>query len=409
MRRSPLLPIFLVVLVDVLALTIMIPLLPFYSQHFGASPFVYGLLLSTFSLCQLVSGPILGGLSDRFGRRPLLLISQIGTLGGLLLLAWADTLWLIFVARIIDGVTAGNLSIAHPYVSDVTTPQNRARAFGLIGVAFGVGFIIGPGITGLLSPYGYAVPVLGAAAMSALSVLATYFLLPADPPRPVDDGAAGEPPPRRLGLLSWGIYLEYFRRPVLGRLLVQFFLFCFGFSLFVSGFALFAERRFTWHGQPFGPREVAAVFIFTGVLGIILQGGLLGRLVARYGERRLVIAGFLLAAVGYVGLGLAYSIAALAVVAAVSSVGNGMLRPALTSEVTHLTGRREQGVALGLTQSLYSVAAIVAPLVGNAMIGAGWLTGWALASGAVAGLAFVLALATRTPPPSAEPPPAPGA
>lgn len=391
MRRSPLLPIFLIVLVDVLALTILIPLLPFYAQHHGASPFVYGVLLSVFAVCQFLSGPPLGALSDRYGRRRVLLLSQLGTFVGLLLLAYADSLALVFVARIIEGATAGNLSVAQAYVSDVTSRENRAKGFALIGVAFGVGFVIGPGITALLSPYGIAVPILGAAAMSALSILATWFLLPDAPPPAPEPGA---PPVFRPSVLRIGGYLHYLRRPLLGRLLGQFFLFSLAFSLFTSGFALFAERRFTWNGHPFGEREVAVAFIYVGALGVLLQGGLLGRLVARFGERRLVIAGFLLSAIGYAGLGAAHGIAMLGVVAAVSSAGSGVLRPSLTSEVTHAAGRHEQGAALGLTQSLFSLAMIISPLVGNALIDAGWLGVWAGAAAAISAAGFALALST---------------
>src|SRR5687768_3458908 len=139
-ERSPLGPIFLIVLVDVLALTIMIPLLPFYSTEFGASPVMVGMLFAVFSACQLVSGPILGNLSDRFGRKPLLLISQAGMLVSLLVLAFANSLTMLFIGRIISGTTAGNLTIAQAYITDHTRPENRTRAFGVIGIAFGLGF-----------------------------------------------------------------------------------------------------------------------------------------------------------------------------------------------------------------------------------------------------------------------------
>ena len=140
MKKSLLLPIYLIVMVDVLALTLILPLLPFYAENFGASPFVVGLLIATFAVCQLISGPILGRISDRVGRRPVLLVSQLGTFIGLLILAFAGSLWMVFLSRVIDGVTAGNLSIAQAYISDVTEPGNRAKAFGMIGVAFGLGF-----------------------------------------------------------------------------------------------------------------------------------------------------------------------------------------------------------------------------------------------------------------------------
>src|SRR5579863_4110873 len=176
--RSPLLPIFLIVLVDVLGLTIILPLLPFYAEHFGASATVVGLLISSYACCQLIAGPILGRMSDHMGRKPLLIVSQLGTLIGFLILAFAGSLWMVFLSRIIDGLTAGNLSLAQAYIADVTTPENRARSFGVIGIAFGIGFLIGPGISGFLSQYGYSYPILAAAFLSASSVMCTATLLP---------------------------------------------------------------------------------------------------------------------------------------------------------------------------------------------------------------------------------------
>ncbi len=396
-RRSPLLPIFLIVLVDILGLTIILPLLPFYAEHFGASAFEVGLLVASYAACQLVSGPILGRLSDRFGRRPLLLISQTGTMGGFILMAFANSLPLLFLARVIDGTTAGNLSLAQAYVADVTEPKDRARSFGIIGIAFGIGFLIGPAISGYLSQFGLATPVFAAAGLSFSSIVATYTLLPSGPPpqRAEADGDAA-PGGRRLGLFQWGTYAEYFRRPVLRGLLAQFFLFILAFATFVSGFALFCERRFTWDGVAFGAREVGYVFAYVGFLGIILQGKLLGPLVARFGEARLVIAGFLSAAIAYVVLGFAHGMALLGISATISSFGNGVLRPALTSQITQVVGRHEQGVVLGLTQSLSSTAMIIAPLVGNALIHYKALTAWAMVAAGFVATGFIVAATARS-------------
>src|SRR6202171_638114 len=213
LRRSPLLPIFLIVSVDVLGLTIILPLLPFYAERMGATPAVVGLLVASYALCQLIAGPILGRMSDTMGRRPLLIVSQVGTLIGFLILAWANSLWLVFVSRIIDGLTAGNLSLAQAYISDVTRPEERARSFGIIGIAFEIGFLIGPAISGFLSQFSYQYPIFAAAALSATSILATYFLLPNNKPD------AGDGAHRRLTLLDWRTYLAYFRRPELAPLL----------------------------------------------------------------------------------------------------------------------------------------------------------------------------------------------
>ena len=274
LRRSPLLPIFLIVCVDVLGLTIILPLLPFFAEKLGASPTVVGLLVSTYAFCQLIAGPLLGRMSDHVGRRPLLLVSQAGTFIGFLILAWSNSLWLVFLSRIIDGLTAGNLSLAQAYIADVTKPEDRAKSFGIIGIAFGMGFLVGPGVSGYLSQFGYQVPILCAAGLSATSILSTYFFLPNT--TSAEKGSHAE---RRFTLLDWRTYFGYFRRPDLAPLLWQFFAFAFAFSTYMSGFALFAERRFTWHAHPFGPKEVGYLYAYSGLLGVILQGGLIGRLV----------------------------------------------------------------------------------------------------------------------------------
>jgi|SRR5579884_11378 len=351
----------------------MYPLLPFYAEHFGASPTVVGLLISTYAACQLVSGPLLGRMSDRMGRRPLLLVSQAGTFLGFLILANAWSLWLVFLSRVIDGLTAGNISLAQAYISDVTEPAKRAKAFGVIGVAFGVGFLFGPAISGYLVQYGFAAPIYVAAGLSATSIACTFFLLPSHRPEP-----AGEAEPRRLALLDWGNYIRFFRQPELGPLLWQFFAFSTSFAAFMAGFALFAERRFTWHGHPFGTREVGYVYAWSGFIGAFVQGGLVGPLVRWFGERRLVRIGFAVSAITAAALGWTYSIALLLAVVAVSSIGSGPLRPALTSLITQAAGRGNTGAVLGLNQSLMSVAQIVSPFVAGLLIDRGMLVSWAL-------------------------------
>jgi len=383
LRKSPLLPIFLIVSVDVLGLTIILPLVPFYAEHYGASPAVVGLLVSLYALCQLVAGPMLGRLSDHMGRRPLLLVSQVGTFVGFLILAYANALWLIFLSRAIDGLTAGNLSLAQAYISDVTKPEDRAKSFALIGIAFGMGFLIGPALSGFLSKFSYQYPIFVAAGLSFTSIVATYFLLPSVTPATADDAT-----PRKFKLLDWGNYVRYFREPGLGPLLWQFFAFTFAFSMFMSGFALFAQRRYIWHGEAFGPEQVGYVYAFLGLLGVILQGGLIGRLVKWMGEVNLARAGFLLGLVGLVALGFTYSIPLLLIAAAIGSSGTGIIRPTVTSLITQKAGRSEQGVILGLTQSLNSISAIAAPALAGFLIDHSLLSTWAVTAGVVCGIAL---------------------
>jgi MFS transporter, DHA1 family, tetracycline resistance protein len=397
MKRSPLLPIFLVVLVDVLGFAIVYPLLPFYAEKFGATPLTATTLVSVYALCSLFATPVIGRLSDQFGRRRLLLLSQAGTCLGFIVLGNAEALWMVYAGRILDGITAGNLSTAQAYISDHTEPQNRAKAFGIIGIAFGIGFSFGPAMAGWLGGYGYHVPFLAAACLSAGSMICTYTLLEPGAPRGRDTtGVIPEakltgPGGTRPGLFDREVYLDYVRRPGLGSLYLQFFLFTFAFSAFMSGFALFAERRFSWT-----VREVGYMFTYSGILGMIVQGGLLGRLVKRLGEVRLVLSGFVAIVVAYLLLGFAETLAVLVVLSTIAAFGTGVLRPVLTSQLTQKVGRHEQGVALGIAGSLSSLAMTLAPPTGGSLLDHHWLVAWTLVPASAAALGLLVALINRS-------------
>ena len=383
MRHSPLLAIFLIVAVDVLGLTIMIPLLPFYAEKLGATPFQVGWLVGAYAACQLISGPLLGRLSDSTGRKPLLLVSQVGTFIGFIITAFAPNLLVLFLARMIDGATAGNLSLAQAYISDITKPEERAKSFGVIGIAFGIGFLLGPAVSGILAKSDYRYPVFAAAGLSALSILATSLLLPEAKPVKNIDG-------RRLSLIAWGEYVKYFREPRLATRLWQFLLFAFPFAMFTSSFPLFAERRFTWHGAPFGPEQTGFVYAWAGFLGILTQGPALGKLVKKFGESALNRVGFASYAVGYALLALSHSIPMLALAATVTAFG-GLIRPALTSLITQAAPKTEQGSVLGLTQSLTSVATIAAPPFAGILIQHGALTTYGMAAALITAIGLILA------------------
>jgi len=388
LRPSPLLAIFLIVAVDVLGLTIMIPLLPFYAEKLGATPTEVGLLIAVYAACQLFSGPLLGRLSDVTGRKPLLLLSQVGTLIGFLILAFAPSLWVVFVARVIDGATAGNLSLAQAYISDVTKPEERAKSFGVIGIAFGMGFLIGPAISGYLAKFDYRDPIFAAAALSATSILSTYFLLPA-----VKAGAGPVEGPggRRISLLQWGEYGRYFRDPALAVYLFEFLSFGFAFAMFTAGFPLFAERRLTWHGTRFGPEQVGFTWAWAGFLGIFLQGPALGKMVKRFGESRLNRLGFLSYAAGYATLAFCFSIPVLIAATTILALGS-LVRPTLTSMITQAAPSEELGVVLGLTQSLTSIAQITGPPIAGFLIQRGMLSTWGMTAAAVSLIGLTLAI-----------------
>jgi predicted MFS family arabinose efflux permease len=385
-KSPPTLPVFLIVLVDVLGLTMLIPLLPFYAKAFGASDVAVGALLSVYAAFSLVAGPPLGSLSDRFGRKPVLLVSQLGTFLGFVMLAFAPNLWIVFLSRMLDGATAGNITVAQAYIADVTRPRERAKHFGLIGIAFGIGFLIGPAATSVVSrQFGDRMAILAAAGLSALSILATLTLLPRNPPRPEPEpGDLPASAHRRPSPFSVGIFAHFFQRPELAPLLWQFLAFSMSFSFFMGGFALFAERRFG-----FGTTDVAYVLTYAGFLGVIVQGGLLQRLIKMLGERTLAIVGFVAAVVSQTMLGLSYSVTALYLSITVLAL-TGFLRPVLSSLISRRAGPQEQGAVLGVTQSLMSISSIIGPLIAGYMIGKGWLVAWGVLAGAIAFIGLVL-------------------
>ena len=333
----------------------------------GASPFLAGLLVSVYGLCQLVAGAVLGPLSDRVGRKPVLLVSQGGTLIGFLILAFAQTLPLVFLSRIIDGLTAGNLSVAQAYIADVTEPRERAGAFGLIGIAFGIGFLLGPAISGLLAPLGLHYPIFAAAGLSATSIVLTQSLLPSRKPALTE---------KRKGL-PWDHYARWFKTPGLSMLLWQFTAFIFAFAMFVSTFPLFAERRFASNGSPVGAKEVGLMYAYWGLIGIVIQGGLIRKLVQRFGEKNLILTGFVCSVGAYLLLVRSSDFYSLFFLLTLSAVGGSFLRPSLTSLITQRVEKTEQGMVLGLLQAIMSIAQIVSPAIGGLMMGKLYLGPWA--------------------------------
>jgi len=356
MRRSPLIVIFTTVFIDLVGFGIVIPVLPFYAEGtaFNATPRTVGLLFASYSIMQLIFSPILGGLSDKHGRRPVLLLSIIGTGIGFLILGLATTVWMLFIGRILDGITGGNISTAQAYIADVTTEENRAKGMGLIGAAFGLGFIFGPAIGGILSHWGIHVPFFFAAALCFANAILLFFTLPetvtAD--HPAKHSAAGG---RGLGHV-----IDALRQPRLAFVLIIYFLFIVAFSIMTSAFSFYTMFRFGYDAQHTG-----YLFAYVGVIAVIIQGGLIGRLVKRFGELPLVIVGAFcfaisLFAVPFVGPA-AGGLGALLLGGGVFSMGNSLATPALTSLASKSVGPEKQGVILGVTQSTASLARVVGP------------------------------------------------
>ena len=363
MRRSPLIVIFTTVFIDLVGFGIVIPVLPFYAEGtlFNATPRTVGLLFASYSIMQLIFSPVLGSLSDKHGRRPVLLLSIIGTGIGFLVLGFAKTILMLFVGRILDGITGGNISTAQAYIADITTQENRAKGMGLIGAAFGIGFIFGPAIGGILSQWGVHVPFFFAAALCFANAVLLYFTLP-------ETVTADHPARNRAaGGRSLHHVLDSLRQPRLSFVLIIYFLFIVSFSIMTTSFSLYTMFRFGYDAQHTG-----YLFAYVGLIAVVIQGGLIGRLVKRFGELPLVIFGAFcfaisLFAVPFVGPA-AGGLAGLLIGGGVFSMGNSLATPALTSLASKSAGREQQGIVLGVTQSVASLARAVGPFLAAILI-----------------------------------------
>jgi DHA1 family tetracycline resistance protein-like MFS transporter len=375
---SPLVVIFVTVFIDLLGFGIIIPLLPYYAESFGASALAVGMLGTSYSLMQFLFAPVWGRWSDRIGRRPIIIVGLLGSGVSYLMLAYADSLALVFAARVLGGIAGANVPTAQAYIADVTTPENRARGMGMIGAAFGLGFIFGPAIGGALSRWGAATPMFFAAALSFANVVAAWLLLPESRPGRRDRPATG-----RLELVKHAL-----GRPELALLLSLFFIVTSAFSGFEATFALYAERRFGFTAQSIG-----YVFAFIGVVLSIVQGALVGRAVKRFGERRVVPF-----AVAAIGLGLALvpaagSVPALLAVLGLLSAGMGFNGPSLTAMISKLADADEQGGMLGLAQSLSALGRIVGPAWGGFLFDRYGIAVPYFSAGAIMAVAFGVAMA----------------
>lgn len=359
---TPLIIIFITVFIDLVGFGMIIPILPFYAKTspFNATPFEIGILFSIYSWMQFFFAPILGRLSDIYGRRPVLFVSLMGSAIGYLVIGLANTLLLVFIGRIIGGITGGNISTAQAYVADVTSKENRAKGMGMFGAMFGLGFILGPAIAGILSKYGVHVPFFFAAGLSLANSIALYFVLPESLKRGVHPHLE-EKKNRLLELI------ESLREREFGTLNLLYFLLITAFSIMTYAYVLFTAFRFGYDAEHNG-----YLFAYVGMISIIGQGVLFNRLVGRFGETSLAAAGCLLISLSlfsmpYVGPA-AGGLAALLVVSAILSFGNSLASPALTSLVSKISADHKQGASLGIMQSGASLARAIGPMIGGVLL-----------------------------------------
>jgi len=360
---TPLGVIVLIVLVDLLGFSLVMPLLAPFAKQYEFQDWQIGLLFSAYPVCQLVAGPILGRLSDRYGRRPVLIFSQVGTALSFLILGLSRNYSVMLLARMLDGASGGNILVAQAYVADVTAPEHRARGMGLIGMAFGLGFVFGPLLGGLLlslplaAEWKLRVPFLVAAGFSTLAWVLVLTRLPESRPRENGARVAARVVSRR------GI-IDTITLPGVGRLILIGFLAVFAFAAFEGTFALFLSRRMYWDAR-------AAAFAFAGIgfLSAVVQGGLIRRLVPRFGELRLIVVGLVLAALGFAGLVEASSPAKLAGSMMLLGVGQGLLSPSVSGLLSRITPPSEQGAVFGMLSSSQTLARMISYSTSNVLLG----------------------------------------
>ncbi len=351
------LPLFLIVFIDLLGFGIIIPLLPFYAEHFHADPFTVGLLMATYSLTQLIATPLWGSLSDRIGRRPVLLITLGGAAASYIWLGLVDNLFALFLARAVGGAMAGNISAAFAYMADITTKKDRAQGMGLIGAAFGLGFIAGPAIGGLLAgsdpaTANYSLPAFAAAGLSLVALLLAISVLKESLSEEIRARIATRPRQKRFRLL-----FETLRTPNLGFLVALSFLATFVFAGMEATFAMWSERTYQW-----GPQQTGFLLAGVGIVSAAIQGGLIGRLARRFGEEKLIIQGSLALAVGMILIPFSENLWILMLAMAILAYGFSTLSPSLNSLISLQVDEENQGAVMGVTRSATTLARVVGPV-----------------------------------------------
>lgn len=382
-RDRTLLPVFLVVFTDMLSFSLILPLLPYIAGSYGLSPFMVGLLLAMYPIGQVFGAPILGRLSDRHGRRPILLASVAGSVISLVVLALSRSIVPIFFSRLFDGLTGGNITIAQSYITDRTSPENRARSLGLIGAAFGLGFIIGPATGGILSQYGFHVPALLAASLAFANLLQIFFILPESLSREARERLRQQPRRR----FSLQLAVDALRRPLVGPLLRGRVLYALSHGIFQTIFALHAQKQLGLDA-----RSTGYILAYVGLVVVVVQATVIGRVTRRWPEASLLVGSSALLAVSYLPWAFAPSLLTLLVALIPISISSGILNTVLRSALTTAVSHDEVGSMLGIGTSLESLVSIATPIIGGFLLGAvgTWAPGVfsTLATAVLVGLLF---------------------
>jgi DHA1 family tetracycline resistance protein-like MFS transporter len=402
MNNKRLFNIFIIVFIDLLGFGLILPLLPFYADEFGATPLLVGLLTAIYAAAQLVGAPLLGRLSDRFGRRPILLISILGTFLGFLLFGLAVpvgqklavllgmpsnqmVLIIMFISRALDGFTGGNISVAQAYITDVTTEKDRAKGLGLVGAAFGLGFVFGPAMGGFLSSYGFSVPAFAAAGLSAINLVMVTLWLPESLPKEDREASALNKKPK----VSINALFEVLRRPKVGPILSVSFFYGLAFALFSTMFSLFAQYKLDLDA-----RQTGYVLAYVGVLIALVQGVGVGPISKRFPDRWIILTSTIILTISLLIWAFTGSIILLLIIMIPLAGTSGVLNTVLRSSLTKVVDKEEVGGILGISSSFESLTRVIAPSLGGLLLGS--LGTWApgVAGGVIMFCVIILAWVT---------------
>ena len=343
----------MIVFIDLLGFGLILPLLPYIAEKYSAGPLQIGLLTATYSFFQLISAPILGRLSDRYGRKKLLIISQLGSAVGYLILGLAGNLPLLFLSRVIDGITGGNISIAQAYIADVTTKENRARGMGLIGAAFGLGFIFGPALGGALSKISYSTPAYFATVVSLITVLTTIFFLK----ETVNEKDASVSPRTKF---SFSEFKRVLRLYPIGLLITVFFMLNTAFSIMQGNFSLWTQKTFNYDASQNG-----WLFTYIGIIAVVIQMRILPFVIKKFHEKNILKISLLFMAIGLFLIPLSKNPNFLYIALFFMPLGNGLANPTIQALASENVPKEEYGETLGILQSAGSFGRILGPIIGG--------------------------------------------
>jgi len=355
-RKTQFFVIFLTILLSTIGFGVCIPVLPLYAERFGATELQNGMLTGVFSLMVFIASPLWGKLSDRFGRRPVLLLSVLGSAAGYFLMGWADSLALLFVARIIDGASGGNVAAAQAYIADITKAEERSKAMGLIGAAFGLGFIIGPAIGGIMTSISPHAPFYAVGILCIINAVLVWTSLP--------ESLTPEKRSSSSHQLPLKAVVQHSDSRLFFTVAAGYFVCLAAFSIMTAVFSLFGEERYGLN-----ERSIGYIMAAIGFVGVLMQGGMIRRLLPRFGEVKLARAGMVFLLVSFILLPLAGSITTLVIVSCLIAVGNSLVQPTLNGLASRSVEAEWQGRAMGLLQSFASLGRAIGPLLG------GWLLG----------------------------------